>query len=821
MAFGDILNTPATDSASSNFANTITVTLAATPVSGNAIVACYSTAATTATADDMKPTGFTVASEATNTAINRKAVQYLKISDGTETAVTCGGGDAYAGEVVVYVVDVDGNATPLGDVGSNNPSTGDDTNPIACGSVTTTVADSVVIASATHTLGSGGVATPSTGFTLGSTVQGSGSGQATIHKLLSATGTESPTVSMAGGVSDNAGCSLSLYATAAVPQDPEQETTGNIPLTPAAGWTSYGLVDPVFTLTSALRGYTGGAAVTGDALEVGPITGLGAGMSISFLSDGRYNINDPNDTWVGDITFPRRVIRADGTIGFTQVMTIDADVVNNEATGIPTITGTAQEGSTLTAVTTGIADLDGIASFLYQWYRGVAVISGATNPTYTPANGDIGSTIHVDVSPVDNNGTVEGPLSSANTAIVTAADGTPPTMPADASVNVTEGVTAVGTYAATAGDAPITYTLSGTDAADFSVDENTGAVTFDNAPDYEAQTVHYFTVTATNTTDSASQNITVNITDVDEVSPTVQILGAPAEVNDATPFTVTVQFSETVTGFAVGDITVANASLSNFSATDGDTYTVDVTPDLGGTVTLDVAADVAQDGAANGNTAATQVSIAYVVLNTNAPVISLLGATEVDVSEGDAYVDAGATATDVEDGNLTGDIVTINPVDVDVPGTYIVRYRVTDSGGLQAVEVTRIVRVNEGPATLSSPVVLGVSPFSATVSVTTDKTTGTVFALPSAAAVEDEAAIKGGTGVDVTEAGTLVIPVGGMAQTSSYYVHFIHDNGADSNIVVTAQFQTGTYVPAPEGDDGILRGVLTSPIKSVLKSPIN
>ena len=215
MAFGDILNTPATDSVSSNFANTITVTLAATPTSGNAIVACYSTAATTATADDMKPTGFAVASEATNTAINRKVVQYLKISDGTETAVTCGGGDAYAGEVVVYVVDVGGNATPLGDVGANSPSTATDTDPILCGSVTTTEAEALVIATATHTLGSGGVATPSTGFTLGATVQGSGSGSATTHKLLSATGTESPTVSMAGGVSDNAGCSLSLYSGAA------------------------------------------------------------------------------------------------------------------------------------------------------------------------------------------------------------------------------------------------------------------------------------------------------------------------------------------------------------------------------------------------------------------------------------------------------------------------------------------------------------------------------------------------------------------------------------------------------------------------------
>ena len=53
-----------------------------------------------------------------------------------------------------------------------------------------------------------------------------------------------------------------------------------------------------------------------------------------------------------------------------------------------------------------------------------------------------------------------------------------------------------------------------------------------------------------------------------------------------------------------------------------------------------------------------------------APVITLLGSDPVNVTEGDTYTDAGATATDVEDGDLTSSIVTVNPVDTSIPGTY-------------------------------------------------------------------------------------------------------------------------------------------------------
>ena len=60
---------------------------------------------------------------------------------------------------------------------------------------------------------------------------------------------------------------------------------------------------------------------------------------------------------------------------------------NSPATGAPTIGGKAQVGETLTAVTSGISDADGLsnAAYGYQWLADDAGISGATNASYTLA----------------------------------------------------------------------------------------------------------------------------------------------------------------------------------------------------------------------------------------------------------------------------------------------------------------------------------------------------------------------------------------------------------------------------------------------------
>lgn len=76
------------------------------------------------------------------------------------------------------------------------------------------------------------------------------------------------------------------------------------------------------------------------------------------------------------------------------------------------------------------------------------------------------------------------------------------------------------------------------------------------------------------------------------------------------------------------------------------------------------------------------------------PVITLLGDAVVNVPLGGAYTDAGATALDGYDGDITSDIVTVNPVDPNIANTYTVTYNVDNSRGISADEVTRTVIVS-------------------------------------------------------------------------------------------------------------------------------
>ena len=68
------------------------------------------------------------------------------------------------------------------------------------------------------------------------------------------------------------------------------------------------------------------------------------------------------------------------------------------------------------------------------------------------------------------------------------------------------------------------------------------------------------------------------------------------------------------------------------------------------------------------------------VVNNNPPVITVLGNVDLTVEcNSGAYSDAGATASDVEDGDLTGSIITTGlPIDTAVTGDYTVTYTVTD-----------------------------------------------------------------------------------------------------------------------------------------------
>ncbi|MCK5460321.1 DUF5011 domain-containing protein, partial [Candidatus Parcubacteria bacterium] len=77
------------------------------------------------------------------------------------------------------------------------------------------------------------------------------------------------------------------------------------------------------------------------------------------------------------------------------------------------------------------------------------------------------------------------------------------------------------------------------------------------------------------------------------------------------------------------------------------------------------------------------------------PVIVLLGDDPANLFVGDEYEDAGATASDNIDGDITANIETANSVDTTTAGTYTVIYNVSDEAGNPADEITRTVNVSE------------------------------------------------------------------------------------------------------------------------------
>jgi lysophospholipase L1-like esterase len=149
-------------------------------------------------------------------------------------------------------------------------------------------------------------------------------------------------------------------------------------------------------------------------------------------NDGVYNPNTPGTptpTFGTPSTEPRLwSFRVDLDSGSTP-----PPPVNN---GLPTISGTAQQGQTLTA--SNGSWTNNPTSYSYQWRRcdssgsSCADIGTATTNTYTPTNTDVGSTLRIDVTASNAGGPSTNPAESNQTAVVTASSSTPTTFGATA-----------------------------------------------------------------------------------------------------------------------------------------------------------------------------------------------------------------------------------------------------------------------------------------------------------------------------------------------------------------------------------------------------
>jgi hypothetical protein len=147
---------------------------------------------------------------------------------------------------------------------------------------------------------------------------------------------------------------------------------------------------------------------------------------------------------------------------------------------------------------------------------------------------------------------------------------------------------------------------------------------------------------------------TIGVAGGERISPTC-VISSAASANVELPYSVTFTFSEPVTGFALGDITVTNGTAGSFATVSPSVYTATITPTDPGTVTVQVAAGVCTDLSANANAASNALARTYIALQlsvttSGAETLTLQKITPTGDDVTVDWGDGGSTST-ITDGN--------------------------------------------------------------------------------------------------------------------------------------------------------------------------
>lgn len=252
-----------------------------------------------------------------------------------------------------------------------------------------------------------------------------------------------------------------------------------------------------------------------------------------------------------------------------------------------------------------------------------------------------------------------------------------------------------------------TFTDPGTTAFDTLDGDITSSVQVTGAVDTGALGAVTLTYNVSDLAGNAADAVTRTVTVVDTTPPTISLVG---------PASLEVAFQGTFTDQGV---------------TVTDNYDSSITPVTTGSVNVNELGTyqltyTATDSSGNSAVVARVVTVG----DTQAPVITLNGEPSVTIEAGSDYTDAGATASDNVDGDISANVATNSTVVTGTPGTYQVNYTVVDSSSNSAAVVTRTVIVQDttapvialtGGATISHE---GATQFSDPGFTVTDNATG-------------------------------------------------------------------------------------------------
>lgn len=339
-----------------------------------------------------------------------------------------------------------------------------------------------------------------------------------------------------------------------------------------------------------------------------------------------------------------------------------------------------------------------------------------------PTDEDSNNTYVINVIASDGTNSVDQVV----TITITDVDDTAPVFISEIAADFVEKGTATA-YIAMATDAnTISYSLgAGNDEALFDIVAASGLVTFKVAPDFEApadadaNNTYVINVVASDGINSSNQNVTITVTDVDDVDPVLTSVSAK-------------NFLENGTGpaYTIAATDAGNLTYSLGSGNDETLFDVDPTsgvvsfitaPDFENPTDSDadnvyVISVMASDGL---NTASQNVIITVINIDDTAPVLTSSNA--VDYAENSTSAAYTVTATDANlvtysmgigndevqfDIDAASGVVTFiatpdfeNPTDSDVNSTYVINVMASD--GINSVDQTvtiTIIDVNEAPS---------------------------------------------------------------------------------------------------------------------------
>ena len=378
-------------------------------------------------------------------------------------------------------------------------------------------------------------------------------------------------------------------------------------------------------------------------IVLGTGTTLAAGDTISFASGDVVDI--AGNMAIGSVAFTLPAIADEIDPVFTSEATAAADENQNvlftaAATDATGVSYSLQLGNEDDASLLSIDATTGV----------VTLLTGSLDYEGTPAKTSYNFTVVA--TDASNNESTQAVTVSVNNL-----DEVAPTFTSAATADAIDENTPAAqvVYTATVTDdgdiseGDVTFSLkadNNDDAASFTIDEETGAVTLTDSPDYETQSSYSFTVVATDAAgNSQEQTVTLAINDVDDTAPAAPTVAlsndsglASDEVTSIADILATPAEGGGTLSYRVGVVTQDGTVFGEWSST----YTA---PTEDGTYTVEVTQTDAEENTSEAGSLTFTLDTTGAAADATAPIVSV----DKGYSEGDTFTLTFSEAVNVNE----------------------------------------------------------------------------------------------------------------------------------------------------------------------------